>query len=85
MFPFANDRREGGMGRTQNKYGWNNRAAKNSAPARIMIFILGGMTASEMRATYEVSDMFLPKDANGNPIDIRAGGAGDDSGSKMGA
>jgi len=85
MFPFANDRREGGMGRTQNKYGWNNRAAKNSAPARIMIFILGGMTASEMRAAYEVSDMFLPKDANGNPIDIRAGGAGDDSGSKMGA
>lgn len=30
------------------------------------------MTASEMRAAYEVSDMFIPKDSQGNPIDLNS-------------
>lgn len=71
QFPFLLDRREGGGGaRSGRGYGWHKN--KDSSGSKVIIFINGGMTASEMRAAYEVSDMFIPKDSQGNPIDLNS-------------
>lgn len=84
MFPYLNDRRETlGGGSRAGKYSWN-KAGKSQTGSKVIVFMLGGMTASEMRSVYEVSDMFLPKDANGNPIDLRLN-AEDNAGQKSSA
>jgi len=65
QFPYLVDRREAGGGRR----GYNWQKNKSTNGSRIIIFINGGMTPSEMRCAYEVSNYFLPKDAQGNPIE----------------